>query len=635
MPKKSSNPSKNTVNPKTVDENGSSLRSLRELVETLAIALVLAFLFKTFEAEAFVIPTGSMAPTLMGAHKDVHCPQCDFRYKISASEEVDEGNRGETSRRLSLKRANKPTLDPPQVIGGTCPQCRFTGYFGDENEQGKVYRTYQGDRILVYKYLYDMMQPQRWAVTVFRFPGGPQTNYIKRLVGLENETIRIQNGNLFIKPDGEEHFKIARKPSHHLLAMLQVVNDNDYVNPNLHALGWPISWADEADLLGQMPIPRYALEPAWIPSSDLKSFQTDGTSPTMRWLNYRHIVPSTSDWIALRQGRLPEYGAVNNPQLITDFCAYNTGIVKDPANPGGSEDAKYRVSQIWTENGEQTVCHADPDNIGFNWNGELAVQCELDVKQTQGIFALRLIQGGIPFVCEIDLSDGTATLSIEGCEDFFPPIKVSTSIRSPGKYQVRFANIDEQLRLWINEKELALERSGEYDELCEWPGSPLRRDRSPTVLDLTPVSLGSQGAQVQVNHLKIYRDIYYIASGPSSNGFCDLIQAPFYSASFADAEKRNAAILSDPAVWHVFGRTRSIDFPLAKGQFFMLGDNSAKSMDARSWRSMPGGGQYVSRDLMIGQAAAVYWPHGYHIPYIDRVIPWAWFPNFKDMRFID
>ena len=43
----------------------------RETFESIVVAFVLAFLFRAFEAEAFVIPTGSMAPTLLGRHKDV------------------------------------------------------------------------------------------------------------------------------------------------------------------------------------------------------------------------------------------------------------------------------------------------------------------------------------------------------------------------------------------------------------------------------------------------------------------------------------------------------------------------------------------------------------------------------------
>jgi hypothetical protein len=54
-----------------------SFAAIRETVESVAIAFVLAFLFRTFEAEAFVIPTGSMAPTLMGRHKDLVCPKCE------------------------------------------------------------------------------------------------------------------------------------------------------------------------------------------------------------------------------------------------------------------------------------------------------------------------------------------------------------------------------------------------------------------------------------------------------------------------------------------------------------------------------------------------------------------------------
>ncbi|MEM6562257.1 MAG: S26 family signal peptidase, partial [Planctomycetota bacterium] len=41
---------------------------VKELVENMLIAFVLAFMFRCFVVEAFVIPTGSMAPTLLGAH---------------------------------------------------------------------------------------------------------------------------------------------------------------------------------------------------------------------------------------------------------------------------------------------------------------------------------------------------------------------------------------------------------------------------------------------------------------------------------------------------------------------------------------------------------------------------------------
>src|SRR3978361_487458 len=85
-------PAKTPARPATATRKIES-HAIRETVESIVIAFVLAFLFRTFEAEAFVIPTGSMAPTLMGRHKDVVCPKCGYRYEVSASEEESEDGR--------------------------------------------------------------------------------------------------------------------------------------------------------------------------------------------------------------------------------------------------------------------------------------------------------------------------------------------------------------------------------------------------------------------------------------------------------------------------------------------------------------------------------------------------------------
>src|SRR5580700_7337215 len=66
----------------------------RETVEAIVVAMILALLVRGFEAEAFVIPTGSMAPTLMGRHKEVTCPQCGYTYKVNAGGEVDSAGQG-------------------------------------------------------------------------------------------------------------------------------------------------------------------------------------------------------------------------------------------------------------------------------------------------------------------------------------------------------------------------------------------------------------------------------------------------------------------------------------------------------------------------------------------------------------
>ncbi|MEM9410477.1 MAG: S26 family signal peptidase, partial [Planctomycetota bacterium] len=58
---------------------------VRETFESIAVAVMLALLFRTYEAEAFIIPTGSMAPTLQGQHMDVVCEQCGYQYRAGAS----------------------------------------------------------------------------------------------------------------------------------------------------------------------------------------------------------------------------------------------------------------------------------------------------------------------------------------------------------------------------------------------------------------------------------------------------------------------------------------------------------------------------------------------------------------------
>ncbi|MCI0640353.1 MAG: S26 family signal peptidase [Gemmataceae bacterium] len=80
----------------------------REIVETVVFVVVLVLMLKTFLAEAFVIPTGSMATTLLGYHREATCEKCGYTFTVNVSKEVDpQDGRKET------------------VIGGYCPNCRY------------------------------------------------------------------------------------------------------------------------------------------------------------------------------------------------------------------------------------------------------------------------------------------------------------------------------------------------------------------------------------------------------------------------------------------------------------------------------------------------------------------------------
>ncbi|MFH1748062.1 MAG: signal peptidase I [Planctomycetota bacterium] len=135
-------------------------------MQTVITALVLAFIFRAFMVEAFIIPTGSMAQGLMGAHTTRTCSACGWEYDFLPGRDC------------------------------FCPNCHLREPLAAENAPLKA-----GDRILVHKWPFaigGMFRPQRWDVIVFRCPFDPSENYIKRLVGLPGEAIEIIDGDLFI-----------------------------------------------------------------------------------------------------------------------------------------------------------------------------------------------------------------------------------------------------------------------------------------------------------------------------------------------------------------------------------------------------------------------------------------------------
>jgi signal peptidase I len=78
---------------------------------------------------------------------------------------------------------------------------------GDEPREGK-----SGDRILVDKPVYLWRDPRRWEVVVFQYPLNRNRNFIKRLVGLPGERLRISDGDIWTSRDAGESWTIARKP---------------------------------------------------------------------------------------------------------------------------------------------------------------------------------------------------------------------------------------------------------------------------------------------------------------------------------------------------------------------------------------------------------------------------------------
>jgi len=90
------------------------LSGIKETVETIVIALLLAFVIRTFVVETFWIPSGSMKPNL-------------------------------------------------QV----------------------------GDRIMAYKFLYNLNWVKRGDIIVFKYPLNPKKDFVKRAIGLPGDVVRF------------------------------------------------------------------------------------------------------------------------------------------------------------------------------------------------------------------------------------------------------------------------------------------------------------------------------------------------------------------------------------------------------------------------------------------------------------
>lgn len=595
-----------------------SQNAVRETLESLAIAFMLAFFIRTFVVEPFVIPTGSMSPSLQGVHKDLRCPQCGERYRVNASKQAQ----------MRYERA------ADECLGGMCPNCRYTTVYDPRVANSisfspqEKYRfdqspdevlsvpNYSGDRIVVNKFLYCFSDPERWDVVVFKYPGLATDNYIKRCVGLPGETLRLYGGDLFVKAAGEEEFEIARKPPGTLLAMSQDVHDTNHDPAKLYKAGWPLRWKVQG------------AESAWKSEENIEGqtvsqqYVAQGKGDTTSWLRYVHTPPTNEVWPAIENTRaIPPA----EPSLIGDFNSYNTRIE--------AEDVLIRARRSGAFEDNPFV--VDEYAQGIHWVGDLIVDIDVEVKSTNGQLLLELVEAGHRFRCLGDVSTGEMQLEIlpQGAsapvESFTP--KAATALRGKGTHTVKFANVDDALYVWIDNKLVEFDKPTTYDwdELFGTRDGiePCTSHEDPG--DLAPIGIGTRGASVAVSRLKVSRDIYYIATrGQTSVNGSGGSRSKVIVTDYPMAPPRD--ILSNPQSWDSIGRRTEVQFPLGEDQFFVMGDNSPQSSDARLWnpRLPPGrilpkpGGNYLERKHLIGRAISVVWPHTW-----NYVIP-----GFSDMR---
>ncbi len=60
-----------------------------------------------------------------------------------------------------------------------------------------------GDRLFGNRLAYKFSDPERFDVVIFKYPVDEEENYIKRIIGLPGETVRIENAKIYINDSAE------------------------------------------------------------------------------------------------------------------------------------------------------------------------------------------------------------------------------------------------------------------------------------------------------------------------------------------------------------------------------------------------------------------------------------------------
>jgi len=563
----------------SVQKRQHELNIVRDTVESVWVAIILAFVLRAFMVEAFVIPTGSMAPRLMGEHYDLVCPACGYEYSY----------RWQRSDRGSVTRRTR------QVPDGAphCPSCTY-GFH--EAKQTKYVNG--GDRVLVMKYLYRFVEPKKFDVVVFRNPQSNANNYIKRLIGLPGETIEIVHGDVFVIPHGKDKPEIRRKPDRAQEVMWQIICDNDYQ-------------PDRAILKKDMDIdaPRRWAPPnegdetqtgLWRKAGNGRTFKFQG-SPQRSYLTFkgaRQAMQYPSDAMrseaeneSMWEAFLPRYG-YNDARRERRYLNPNVDLCGD-----------LKLSVVIRPGEAKAAAECVLDGMRFSFRAVFDTD--------GGVTVFRRLRE----TPQLKPPDGDAWGE--------PWARATTAPMAAGVgRKVELAHVDHGVKVWVDgERVIKKNYTIPLDVLKQ-----RLDDAVDTPLPRPGARIGAVGGPLELTHLKLMRDVYYTTF--------TLAQPDGTPLDFLMDYAGNQNLTTGSPGWGVAGNPIKLrKANEAKGEdpdldeFFVLGDNSPQSLDSRGWiEAAPslrlldsdGKARYklgtVPRYNMIGKAMFVYWPSGFRLP---------------------
>ncbi len=612
----------------------SEVQVARDAIESIYVAIVLAFVLRAFLVEAFVIPTGSMAERLYGEHYRLQCPACAYEYAYGKED-----------------KSSAPVGVP---VGAVCPNCNYSYSFG-----GPPAVLRAGDRVLVLKYPYQFSSPQPWDVVVFKNLQNNHDNYIKRLIALPGETIEIVHGDIFIKQGGP--FSIRRKPHRVQEAMWQVIYNADYP-PDPEWIGRYNQWvvkenqrrAEENRSRAQIDLPPLAyLEPlrppTFAPASDDQAAAWSA-SQAGRVLHYSgQGDPAVLAFTGKTTAFLPWYGYNPRPDSDADRIELERDIVSDlklatTFVPGSAESTvrlelssfEHHFQARFSADGSVQLLHRERTYPEGFTQWETWGQAQADISP------------GRPSRLELTHADFRVTVWVDG-----QALLQTTDQQYAADHEELSSRMNLASQLGQDLEQAAGEEVSQTTRIRLAKGRDWFQ-RPPTV------RITAEAGPCQLRHLKLMRDVYYTSANLEpldSGGDKRHNQLYSYAHRLADDNRMKKRLITRQGVWSEPGRHTGWavtgnpltlrgdpDNPSDLDEFFVMGDNSPQSHDGRSWTMASptlrlydeqGNPQYqlgtVPRYNLLGRAMFVYWPSGFRLPGLPRI---SLVPNVGRMRFI-
>lgn len=549
----------------------SAVETFRESLDQIVVAFILAFVFRAFVVEAFIIPTGSMAPTLYGEHGSVTCSDCGYAFAYG----------------LSYYTNGSTSIGPDAKA--VCPNCRHENTPLRFNDRER--RTESGDRILVLKWPLDLgldaLKLKRWDVVVFKDPRDGTTNFIKRLIGVPGEVLGLIDGDVYAVPTAE----LSEQARRHLEAFLARKTDFQ-------------AKLDSGTRLDPLPASVYAeLDAKW------------------------RIVPKTSRaqdalWMIVYDDDFrPRKWNTRDPQPRWE-----------PMNERSGWDLSQRTLRFdGTASSEADgieLRHITlDDNYGYNLSGQgtrpvedMRVQFLLTPASATGDLQVTLTKLGVDWTATLGL-DGK--MRIEGTREghsVAEALEGQTDALEPGRpVMVSFELVDYRAVLRVGDRE-ALATT----EAVLRPELPALREMFDRRILPTPRSprVFGRGATFELRHLAVHRDVYYTT--PQIDGH-NVPHGSVFRYVGVWGSPRNPILLrpgehfclgdnnpqsQDSRMWTEVG-----PHLVGRGAKYQLGT--------------------VAEDQLIGQAFFVYWPSGHRLSdRIALLGRFGIIPNVGDMRWI-